>query len=106
MGLNFIHSTLMNLLPLFAGMDFCPGQRNLIGKSLQLSVKMKPLFKCGICHYQTKRRFNHQRHMLTHSEMAACLLCYICGKKFKSEKGLNLHRLKHEDSFKFRCKTS
>ena len=105
--------SLMNLLHVFAEMDLPPLDGNTMNISLMVSTKKEPedtmtietprLFKCGVCHYQTRRRFNHQRHMQTHSEMSKEFLCHICGKKFKSEKGLNLHRLNHQGISKFRC---
>ena len=71
-------------------------------------------FKCDICNYKTKFKWNLKRHMKLHSETTGVcqsetqekdqLVCHRCGKTFKSRCGLSLHvRGKHTLQFRFLC---
>ena len=55
-----------------------------------------------MCDYTTYRVYNFHRHAKKQRN-AQTLICNICGKNFKSHKGLKLHILEHLDSFKYRC---
>ena len=60
-------------------------------------------FTSKLYDYSTVRLYNFQRHGAKHV-VSKTLLCNVCGKDFKSQKGLKLHILAHQDKFKYKCK--
>ena len=53
-------------------------------------------FTCELCDYSTVRLYNFRRHGVKRV-VSKTFLCNVCGKDFKSQKGLKLHILAHQD---------
>ena len=58
---------------------------------------------CGICHIKVETEEDMQEHLMSHRMPGRPFSCLFCEAKFRSNRELGLHILKHTDNLPFMC---
>ncbi len=49
------------------------------------------VYRCKVCKYETTRKFNYEKHVLTNKHLKNKLICFKCAKQYNSQYAYNVH---------------